>query len=467
MGTVLGNNERESWWLTNNTGSVITIGDLPMVPSIGGHRRIDLLSYAIKDTISRSKILPKLLKSRTLTLNKRKTFPSSLSGIIRPSTADRAVTLAEEDEAITILYGVSNDNSVVRTNISNNTLEETDVTICDNGCLHNVNSVNFNITPIAETHTTGKIHWNEEDGTLEIDLLGDKVKLQVGQENVVLVRNESGSDIANGKVVYINGAQGNSSRSTIDLADNTDADKIHVLGLTTEAIADGQLGYVATQGAVRGVNTESWTAGDKLYLSTNGDLANVQPGSATEAVVLVGRAVNSKLDGTIEITQLQAFTSGNNFNGTLRQSIINKNTGDSAAAGFTSVNDNNHFATFGIACSGNTGFPGEVSVMYGPGYGDHWQAVDGNKDFVWFTDPEDLHANNSLNYERMRLEANGDLYVKAGDVHITNESPDDPSNPGGNLYLANNLILENVPTSDPGVAGAVWSDSGTLKISSG
>lgn len=30
-----------------------------------------------------------------------------------------------------------------------------------------------------------------------------------------------------------------------------------------------------------------------------------------------------------------------------------------------------------------------------------------------------------------------------------------------------NMVLSDLPTSDPGVAGQVWNDAGTLKVSSG
>jgi hypothetical protein len=37
---------------------------------------------------------------------------------------------------------------------------------------------------------------------------------------------------------------------------------------------------------------------------------------------------------------------------------------------------------------------------------------------------------------------------------------------GLTLYK-NNIVIEGIPTSDPVVAGAIYNDSGTLKISSG
>ena len=51
---------------------------------------------------------------------------------------------------------------------------------------------------------------------------------------------------------------------------------------------------------------------------------------------------------------------------------------------------------------------------------------------------------------------NGD----GGDISVTLGS-------GGGTGSNGNLKLTNIPTSDPAVAGAVWNDSGTLKISAG
>jgi hypothetical protein len=154
----------------------------------------------------------------------------------------------------------------------------------------------------------------------------------------------------------------------------------------------------------------------------------------------------------------------------MRQSAINKSTGTSAATGFTAVNDAGHFTTMGIAGSNNSFFKDAqgdpVSIYYAPGYGDHWQAIDGAKDFVWFTDPLDRHANGALQYERMRLTSAGDLYIKDGDLHVQDTAErDNPSAEGGNLYVDNNVFLYNLPASDPGIPGAVYHDSGTLKVS--
>jgi len=259
----------------------------------------------------------------------------------------------------------------------------------------------------------GQMAWNDDDGVLNIGMPGGNVVLQVGLESLVRVVNKSGSDIPNGKLVYVSGSQGN--RDTIELADNTDVDTIFILGMTTEDIDNNANGYVARFGYVRGsatepIDTSGTVEGDPLYLGTSGDWTTTHPSSSTAAVVVIGN-VNRvhATEGVISLQSAKAFTVGNNFNGIIRQSVINKSTGNAAGAGFTAVNDNGYFTTIGIAGSGNVTFPNNVSIHYAPGYGDHWQAIDGNKDFVWFSDPTDSHNNSSLANEIMKLVAAGHL----------------------------------------------------------
>lgn len=50
-----------------------------------------------------------------------------------------------------------------------------------------------------------------------------------------------------------------------------------------------------------------------------------------------------------------------------------------------------------------------------------------------------------------------------GDIELVFQSP------AGNIIFDENngVIMRYIPTSDPGVADALWNDSGTLKISAG
>ena len=160
----------------------------------------------------------------------------------------------------------------------------------------NVDYIDFNInaTPI---HSEGRIHWDDDDKTLNIDTEQTDVSIQVGQENVMRVFNNTGVQIDDGKAVYVNGAQGN--RPTIALADwSGETTSDGTIGLVTHDIPNNTNGYVTTFGLVRGYDTTSFTAGDILYLSSAGNLTNVEPQTPNH-LIKVGVAINSTLSGAV------------------------------------------------------------------------------------------------------------------------------------------------------------------------
>lgn len=93
-----GENTRESWWVTNNTNSTITIGDLLNLPAIKPGKRVDLLHYYTREKISHSLVLTQLVKSRKLSLNKDKLEPNEFVGEVPISSIDDAITPSEENE---------------------------------------------------------------------------------------------------------------------------------------------------------------------------------------------------------------------------------------------------------------------------------------------------------------------------------------------------------------------------------
>lgn len=70
-----------------------------------------------------------------------------------------------------------------------------------------------------------------------------------------------------------------------------ETDATGVLGLATEAINNGEQGYVTTYGLVRGISTVGFAAGDPLYLGSNGSLTNVWPNNGI--VVQLGYVVDA------------------------------------------------------------------------------------------------------------------------------------------------------------------------------
>lgn len=155
----------------------------------------------------------------------------------------------------------------------------------------NVDYIDFDTTTTT-VPTEGAIVWDDGEGTLALGLKGGNVDLDIGQENVVLCYNGSGSNMTVGQVVYIQGAQG--QRPDIDLADaSSELSSSKTLGIVAEAITAGQEGFVTTFGVVKGVNTVSFTAGNALWLSTTaGELTETIPTSPDHAV-FVGYCLKS------------------------------------------------------------------------------------------------------------------------------------------------------------------------------
>lgn len=155
----------------------------------------------------------------------------------------------------------------------------------------NVDYIDFDTTTTTAP-TEGSIVWNDGEGTLSLGLLGGNVDLDVGQENVVLCYNGTGSDMSKGDVVYISGAQGQKPSISLSSA-SSEATSSKTLGIVAETILDGNDGFVTTFGMVKGIDTSTFTEGSALWLSTTaGGLTQTIPTSPNHAV-FVGYCLKS------------------------------------------------------------------------------------------------------------------------------------------------------------------------------
>jgi hypothetical protein len=103
----------------------------------------------------------------------------------------------------------------------------------------------------------------------------NNISLQVGQEEWIRVLNNSGSTIANGAAIYISGASG--GLPTIALAQANSGTTTIGVGLATESISNGAIGYVTSLGVVHGLNTSTFSIGP-VYIS------EVTPGALTQTI---------------------------------------------------------------------------------------------------------------------------------------------------------------------------------------
>lgn len=144
--------------------------------------------------------------------------------------------------------------------------------------------VDFN-TAGSSTDQVARVKWNDGDGTLEVGLKGGNVTLQIGQEQVQRILNNTGSTLVNGTAVYATGAQG--QRLTVAVAsNNAESTSSKTIGVLTESIINGAEGFITTEGLVRNINTSSFTEGSILWLGTSGALTITKPNAPVHAVMI-------------------------------------------------------------------------------------------------------------------------------------------------------------------------------------
>jgi hypothetical protein len=166
-----------------------------------------------------------------------------------------------------------------------------------------VDSLFFNTGVSTNNVDTAKMRWDSDLGTVVLGMY-DKVPNELGFKNFWLVKNQTGSTITKGSIVYANGTVGASGRITIDkfIADGS-IDAKYLLGITAHDLSNGEDGYVISFGKIRKVNTDTFAAGAILYPSPTvaGVWTDVEP-VAPNIDMPIGFCINSHANnGTIAI----------------------------------------------------------------------------------------------------------------------------------------------------------------------
>lgn len=176
--------------------------------------------------------------------------------------------------------------------VTGNVVGTTDAQDVSNKRFIDTKSLDFD-TASPDAAGIGKMVWNDTYGTLEYQLKGGNVSLQLGQETVARVVNAGGTTILDGTVVYLTGASGNLP-SVLPAQANAEVTSTTTFGVATEHIAAGQAGYVTLLGMIHGLNTSAFAEGASLWLSptTAGALTTTRP-TAPNHSVWIGVVVRS------------------------------------------------------------------------------------------------------------------------------------------------------------------------------
>ena len=126
------------------------------------------------------------------------------------------------------------------------------------------------------SYSEGRIFYDNDNGALAVYNDESDVTLQVGQEEYVKVKNNTGATITNGSAVYLSGED--ATVPTIVKATAATEIGSYAVGLATHDIETGTTGYVTTRGLVQGIDTSSLTAGERIHVGvTAGTIQTAAP----------------------------------------------------------------------------------------------------------------------------------------------------------------------------------------------
>lgn len=269
-----------------------------------------------------------------LGLDNQSQFPNNNTGFITPDKLrtfhqDMIDSLVDELTYDNDIQNINDSIDSINTNVSGNTqdiqqiqndldgltqdfgilvgeVQDLDLTKMElNGSNSNVDKLHFNPTTTEPLVNVGDIRFNSSEDTLEVKLSND-VTLQIGEENLVRAKNDTGSIVANGTVVYIYGASGANPLFRIATTDDLNIAE-RTIGVVTESVGVGEYGFITIQGIVNDINTNGLTEGGLIYLNGTGLMTSTEP-VAPNAKVIIGiclRAnnVNGKIIVAVDVVK--------------------------------------------------------------------------------------------------------------------------------------------------------------------
>jgi len=193
-------------------------------------------------------------------------------------------------------------------------LNETEVNVNPN-----LDSINFNTLLDNPAYSEGRVFYDKNKKALSYYNDESDITVNIGQEVLIRVRNETGATISNGSVVYPSGFS--SGEVLVGLAVASDKEKCRLIGMVTADIENNSNGYVTKLGEVADINTSSFTSGDVVYLSDTvaGGITKTKPigshyitriGAVKVQDALTGSVVVdiSTSEFTIEVSQDVGFS---------------------------------------------------------------------------------------------------------------------------------------------------------------
>lgn len=223
------------------------------------------------------------------------------------------ITLEGPATSATLLYEADDDSWNVNKKFTAPELQVDNVNVNGNSITSTDTNGNLSLTPNGTGNLVlDGINWPQSDGQDRAVLTTDGAG-QTSFEPVDNIRvyayNAEATTILKGQPVYAYGSS--SGTVSVKLAYNTsDTTSAQTLGLAAENITSGQKGYVITQGLLKNIDTNSYSAGQQLYLgATAGTLTATKPTAPNHLVYVAVVEVQGSGNGRVFVRVQNGFES--------------------------------------------------------------------------------------------------------------------------------------------------------------
>lgn len=185
------------------------------------------------------------------------------------------------DVTVSLSSSITGLTNVETTNLTGTHISGTDLKI---------NYIDFNSSLGANpAFQTGRVYYDTDTGDLQYNTTVTNASINLGQQLVVKVKNNTNSTLNKGKLVRINGGVGNNPTIATASWEN-DNNSANTLGMLMQTLAHNDFGYVLLNGVIIGVDTNNFSAGQTLYLSSSGNYTNTAS-VAPKHTVRIGEVV--------------------------------------------------------------------------------------------------------------------------------------------------------------------------------
>jgi hypothetical protein len=145
------------------------------------------------------------------------------------------------------------------------------------------------------------------------------------------VYNGTGGAITKGKATTISAYSTAQSLPTINTASTISSARSKAVGLAVADIADAASGQVLLYGDLDGIDTSAFAAGDRLFLSVDGELTATVPPSSGQSQ-FIGTVLESSAEGRILVSPERAFNFDSIVAGTAAVSALSADVATNSAA---------------------------------------------------------------------------------------------------------------------------------------